>query len=130
MLVAAQQECCWRMPSSGTLRRVALVRTDVSEEPSASITQSHLVFLLSVRQLLVKANLVPSPQILVILVKNAIGSYETSVPTRATRRNIQEDDILHSHRRENFKSYRECSCLFSDHWLTCYMSRHLVRNLI
>jgi hypothetical protein len=26
----------WRMPSSGTLHRVALVRTDVSEIPSAS----------------------------------------------------------------------------------------------
>jgi hypothetical protein len=26
--------------------------------------------------------------------------------TRTTRRNIPEDAILHSHRRENFKSYR------------------------
>jgi hypothetical protein len=48
------------------LRRVALVRTDVSE-PSAS---------------------------------------ETSVLTRATRRNIPEDPILQSHRRENLKSNR------------------------
>jgi hypothetical protein len=33
-----QQICLrpWRMPSSGMLRRVTLVRTDVSEEPSAS----------------------------------------------------------------------------------------------
>jgi hypothetical protein len=30
---------------------------------------------------------------------------ETFVPTRATRRNIPEDGILHSHRRENLKSY-------------------------
>jgi hypothetical protein len=45
------------MVSSGTLRRVALVRTDVSEEL-----------------------------------------------TRATRRNVPEDAILHSHRRENLKS--------------------------
>jgi hypothetical protein len=35
----------------------------------------------------------------------AISSSETSVHTRFTRRHIPEDGILHSHRRENLKSY-------------------------
>jgi hypothetical protein len=54
------------MDSSGMLRRVALVRTEVLE---------------------------------------ALSSCETSVLTRTTLRNIPEDAILHSHPRENLKSY-------------------------
>jgi hypothetical protein len=95
------------MVSSGMLRRVALVRTDVSEELSASIIRAtrigelgtrnyHLVFLRSMRRLLVTASVVPSSPILFTLMKEELSSSETSVLTRATRHNISEDTILHS----------------------------------
>jgi hypothetical protein len=89
------------MASSGMLRCVALVRTDVSEKLSASFFR---VVLRSVRQLLVTASIVPSSPILATLMKEALSSSETSVLTRATKCNIPEDAILHSARRENLKS--------------------------
>jgi hypothetical protein len=59
----------------------------------------------TLRRLLITANLVPSSPILVTLTMDALHSSEPYVITRVTWRNISEDGILHSHRRENRKSY-------------------------
>jgi hypothetical protein len=83
---------------------VDLVRTDVSDGRITSVIRVTiiLVFLPGVLRLLVIAN-VPISPILVTLVMDAVISFEKSVLARATRRHIPEDDILHSHCRENLQ---------------------------
>jgi hypothetical protein len=69
------------------LRRVALVRTDFSEECIAFIHRSVL-------RLQVTGNVAPSSPILFTLMIEAICSPETSVLITATQRNIPEGGIL------------------------------------
>jgi hypothetical protein len=73
------------------VRLTFLCDDDVREEWCASV--------------LVTASVVPNLRILVTLMMEALTSSETSVLTRATRRSISEDTILHSHHRKNLKSY-------------------------
>jgi hypothetical protein len=108
-----------RIASTEMLRRVALTRTDVSEEYFASIIRviridelgrtlavtSKRSPLRSVLRLLVTANVGSSSPSLVFLLLKAIRSTETSVFIRATLHNFTEYGTLHSHRRENLRSY-------------------------
>jgi hypothetical protein len=87
------------MQSSGMLRCVALVRNDISEEHNVYSSQCASVVSY------VTANVDPSSPILVNLMMEVLRSSETLVLTRATLCNIPEDSILHSHYRENVKSY-------------------------
>jgi hypothetical protein len=83
------------MVSSGMLHRVALVRTDVLEELSASFIRVTRIGELGTT--LAVTSIAPSSQILVTLMKEALSSSETSVLTRASLCNIPEDTILISY---------------------------------
>jgi hypothetical protein len=73
------------MPSSGVGRSEALANTDVPEECIGSIIRVTRIGELG-----------------------TLPVNETSVLTRSTWRHIPEDGILHSHPRENLKSYMTC----------------------
>jgi hypothetical protein len=94
------------MPTSLMLRRVALVRTDDLEERGTSIITVTRIDEIGTK-LVVTNYAENSPLIIFTLIMETILSYESSVPTRATRRNIPEDGILYFQCSENPKSYVE-----------------------
>jgi hypothetical protein len=117
------------MPSSGKLCRVAVVRTDVSEERIVSIIRMTRIgglrttlarceeMFRSVLRLLVTDNVIPSYPILVTLKKGVMHSSETAVHIRNKRRYIPEEGYIHKYRCDNLGSYnRICfTDAFIDH---------------
>jgi hypothetical protein len=88
-MIGREQYKCG-MASSGMLRRVALARTDISEELSTSLIGVTRIGELGITLLgTANVSVVPSSPILVTLMVEALSSSEPSVLARATRRNIR-----------------------------------------
>jgi hypothetical protein len=92
----------WHMLWRNTMYTVFLGTSAVtSNRRTLQRNATYTVFLHSMCRLLVTANVVPSSPNLVTLLMEVLHL----VLTRATRHIIPDDGILHSHHRENLKSY-------------------------
>jgi hypothetical protein len=88
------------------LSRVALVRTDVSVELSASLIRLSRIGELGKTLAVTSNRRTPSSSILVTPMKEALLSSETRFLQEPHSVNIPEETILHNHRRENLKKLR------------------------
>jgi hypothetical protein len=98
-----------RKVSSGMLRRVALVRTDVSEEPGASFIRVTRIGELGRTQVATSNRRTLRKNTMCVVPSSSMDGGETSLRNVGSYKSYMASyfriRILHSHRRESIKSY-------------------------